>query len=76
MLNISGYKFSFPTEKKIDPSKAVTECSLNGHSSLLTLLVLQGVQELLILGLEHHDKAVGHDFASPIFTHLAHNNVV
>ncbi|KAK2090448.1 Short transient receptor putative channel 1 [Saguinus oedipus] len=31
-------------------------------------------QELLILGLEHHDKAVWHDSALPIFTYLAHNN--
>ena len=43
---------------------------------VLTLLVLQGVQELLILGLEHHDKAVGHDLASAIFTHLTHNYVI
>lgn len=66
----------FPTEKKIDLPKAVTERSSTGHGPLLTLLVFQGIQELLVLGLEHHDKAVWHDFASPIFTHLAHNNVI
>lgn len=42
----------------------------------LTLLVLQGVHGLLILILEHLDKAVWHDFATPIFTHLSHDNVV
>ena len=44
--------------------------------TVLTLLVLQGIQELLILGLEHHGKAAGHDLASPIFTHLTHNYVI
>lgn len=38
--------------------------------------MFQGIQELLILCLEHHDKAVWHDFAFPIFTHLAHNDVI
>lgn len=42
----------------------------------LTLLVLQCVHGLLILILEHFDKAVWHDFATPIFTHLSHNNVI
>ena len=44
--------------------------------SLLAALVFQGVKELLVLGLEHHDKAVWHDFGLPVFTHLAHNNVI
>lgn len=42
----------------------------------LTLLVLQGVHGLLILILEHLDKAVWHDLATPIFTDLSHDNVI
>lgn len=42
----------------------------------LTLLVLQGVHGFLVLILKHLDKAVWHDFAMPIFTHLSHDNVI
>lgn len=42
----------------------------------LTLLVLQGVHGLLILILEHLDKAVWHDLATPILTDLSHDNVI
>lgn len=42
----------------------------------LTLLVLQGVHGFLVLILEHLDKTVWHDFATPIIAHLSHDNVI
>lgn len=52
------------------------QVQLTRQSSGLTLLVLQGVHGLLVFILEHLDKAVWHDFATSIFTHLSHNNVI
>lgn len=41
-----------------------------------TLFIFQGIQDLLVLSLETHRKAVGQDFTSAIFFYLSHDDII
>lgn len=46
------------------------------QSLVITCFVFQGIQDLLVLSLKTHDKAVRKDFASAVFFYLAHDDVI